>query len=158
MYVANFGSDSVTVIQTPQEVDPAIAIEELITDIRTLDGVNFFVKLVLISQLRIALIFVSDSSAANDFISCGAMNAFISSVNAYEDRGRLTEAQADDLIQQAQAIREAIGCTFSTVQQTGAMDAASEAVEDLTTGSPNPNHSSHFIDGTNIPFAMSLPN
>jgi hypothetical protein len=139
---------------TMQEaVDPTTAIEDLIMDIRTLDGVNFFVKLVLISQLRIALIFVSDSSTANDFISCGAMNSFIATVNAYENRGRLTEAQADNLIQQAEVIREAIGCTFSSAQEAGAVEAASEAVEELTT-EPHPPNS----DRTSTPSAMFLPN
>ena len=99
------------------------------------------------------MIFVSDSSAANDFISCGTMNAFIATVNAYENRGRLTEAQTNDLIQQAEVIKEAIGCTFSSAQQTGAMEAASEAVEELTT-EPHPPNS----DRTNTPSAMSLPN
>jgi len=153
MYVANFESDSVSVIQIPQQVDPATAIQELIVDVRTLDDVNFFVKLVLISQLRIALIFVSDSSTANEFISCGAMNAFIATVSAYENRGRLTEAQADRLIQQAEVIRESIGCIFSSAQQTDAVEAASEAVEELT-AEPRPPNS----DITNTPSAMFLPN
>ena len=71
-----------------------------------------------------------------------------------EDRGRLTEAQADDLIQQAEIIKDdAIGCIFSGAQETDAMETASEAVEELTT-EPHPLNS----DRTNTPSAMSLLN
>ena len=50
------------------------------------------------------------------------MNAFIATVNAYENRGRLTPAQADSLIEQAEVIRESIGCIFSSAQEAGAVE------------------------------------
>jgi hypothetical protein len=85
----------------------------LITDIRNLDGVNFFVKVVLISQLRVTLFFVN---SGNDVLACGTMNTFIASVDRLEERGRLTEA--DNLIQQAQVVKNAIGCgSISSVMQ-----------------------------------------
>ena len=92
------------------QIDPATALEELIVDVRSLEGVNFLTKVVLSSQLRLALFYVN---IGTDFLACGTMDSFIASVNAYENRGRLTEMQADDLIQQAQFIRGVIGCLSS---------------------------------------------
>jgi hypothetical protein len=144
MYVANFGSDSVSVIQTPQEVDPSTAVEELIMDIRTLDGVGFFTKLVLISQLKFALFFVNNG---NDVLACGTMNSFINTVDRLEDRGRLTMSEADDLIQQAQAIKDAIGCFGSSPMQ---------AADEGATGTSVPLLQSSASQG-NTPSATSLP-
>jgi hypothetical protein len=79
-----------------EAVDPATAIEGLIMDIRTLDGVNILTKLVLNSQPRFALFFVNND---NDVLVCGTMNSFINTANNFENRGRVTEAQADSLIQ-----------------------------------------------------------
>jgi hypothetical protein len=53
----------------------------------------------------------------NDVLACGTMNKFIATVDRLEDKGRLTEMQADDLIQQAQAIKDAIGCFSSNAMQ-----------------------------------------
>jgi hypothetical protein len=125
-----------------EAVDPATAIQDLIMDIRTLDGVNFFVKLVLISQLRFALFFVNNG---NDVSACGTMNTFIATVTSLENSGRLTEAQADDLIQQAQAIRDAIGCFSSNAMQANEA-AGLTSTPQSSAGNPN-----------NIPSAMSLP-
>lgn len=151
MYVANRLGNSVTVIQTPQE-DPATAIEDTIIDVRDLEGVGIVTKIVLISQLRFALVFVDDG---DDVLACGAKNAFIATVDKFENSERLTAEQADELRQQAEAIGDAIGCIFSTAQEADTMEAASEVVEELTL-SPNP--SSQSSDIINAPSVMSLRN
>jgi YVTN family beta-propeller protein len=152
---------------TVQEaVDPATAIEELIMDVRTLDGVNFLTKIVLNSQLRLALFYVN---IGTDFLACGTMNSFINTVNFYESRGRLTGMQADDLIQQAQAIQDAIGCGVGNTlnaQEADAADAsldtsemkADTAAEDTTiTTTSQPPQSSTADSPDNPPFSISLP-
>ncbi|MGC1132575.1 MAG: hypothetical protein WA941_07120 [Nitrososphaeraceae archaeon] len=67
-------------------------------------------KFYLIPQLRLALMFASDNNPLNDFVSCARMSAFSSSVSTFQTRGLLTAAQADDLLQQAQAIKNTMGC------------------------------------------------
>lgn len=125
MYVANQVSDSVSVIQIPQEEDdPVTAIQDQITDTESLEGVPNGVKQSLISQLRNALRFVSDDSTSNDFISCERMDNFVALVNTFENRGFLTEAQADDLLQQAEAIKDTIGCSNSGTSSAQDSDIA----------------------------------
>ena len=149
MYVANRLGNSVSVIQTPQE-DPATAIEDLIIDVRDLDGVGIVTKIVLISQLRFALAFVNDG---DDVLAYGTMNTFIATVDRFENSERLTAEQADELRQQAEAIIDAIGCTFSTAQEADTMEAASEVVEELTL---SPKSSSQSSDIINAPSVISL--
>jgi len=131
-----------------EEIDPVTAIQDLISDIRSLNGVNFGVKISLITQLRLALIFVSDNNPSNDFISCALMTSFTTSVNTLQTRGFLTEAQATDLLQQAQAIQNAIGCNI------GALSAATSTEADGTDTSP---FSSSGIENDNPILALSLP-
>ena len=133
-------------------------------DVRSLDGVNFLTKIVLNSQLRLALFYVNIGS---DFLACGTMNSFIASVNAYENRGRLTEAQADDLIQQAQTIRDAIGCGVGNTLSAQEADAnaildtndmkADTSEEGTTTTTTQPPQSPTVDSSDNPPFSISLP-
>ena len=122
-------------------IDPVTAIENLIMDVRTLDGVNFLTKIVLNSHLRFALLFLN---SGHDVIACGTMDSFIKSANAYENRGRLTEIQADDLVQQAQVIKEAIGCGGGSASN---VIQANEAAAIPQSSSNQPD----------IPSAISLP-
>ena len=43
--------------------------------------------------------------------ACGKLNAFLNQVNAKQSNGQLTAAQANQLRQQANAIKAQIGCT-----------------------------------------------
>jgi hypothetical protein len=72
------------------------------------------VETALITQLRVALIFVSDSNPSNDFISCAIMDRFSASVNILATRGLLTDAKATDLLQQTQEVKNVIGCASAT--------------------------------------------
>lgn len=127
------------------EIDPVTAIQDLITDIADLDGVLNGIKQSLISQLEVALRFVNDDRTSNDFISCVRMDTFAALVNIFENRGFLTDELADDLIQQAQVIKDSIGCSSS-----GA------AAADITRSSAS-SHSSIDSENTNIPSTMVLP-
>ncbi len=54
---------------------------------------------------------LTDKDPTNDLDACTKLNDFITSVNDKTGtRGGLTSAQAEELISQAQAIKEAIGC------------------------------------------------
>ena len=90
---------------------PLEAIQNLIQKVMNLDNVNFSIKIALITQLRITLTFVSDSNSSNDFISCAIMDRFSTSVSILANRGLLTTAQATDLLQQTQEVKNVIGCT-----------------------------------------------
>lgn len=108
-----------------------------------LNGVNLGVKMSLTAHLRVASTFISDNNPSNDFIACRVMKTFVASVNTFEDRGRLTE---DELLQQAQVINDAIGCSTS-----------SSAAADITGSSRPLPHFSINTEDTNIPSDMSLP-
>lgn len=128
---------------TIEEIDPATAIRDLTVDARTLSGVNFGVKATLMTQLRLALNIVSDNNPSNDFSSCALMNAFTTSVNTFRSQGLLTAAQAADLLQQAQEIKNAIGCTASstasaTTTTTTPTSLASSDLNPITSLLPMP--------------------
>jgi hypothetical protein len=81
---------------------------------------------------------------SNDFIACNKIDTFIGKVNTYESHGFLLEQQANVLLQQAQAIQDAIGCSVT----------ASNAMQADTAAATPAIHSSLSPD--NIPSAMSL--
>lgn len=101
-----------------EDIDPAMAIRELILDVITLSGVNSNVLVTLMTQLRLALNIVSDNNPSNDFNACALLNAFTTSVNTFQSQGLLAAAQATDLLQEAQAIQNAIGCPIGSSSVT----------------------------------------
>lgn len=113
--LANSGLDRYDAIRASlPSLTPPEAIQNLIQTVINLDNVNFGIKIALITQLRIALTFVSDSYSSNDFISCAIMDRFSASVNILATRGLLTTAQATDLMQQTQEVKNVIGCASTT--------------------------------------------
>lgn len=130
-----------------EEVDPVTAIQDLITEIGDIDGVPNGVQQSLISQLKVALRFISDENAANDHITCNKLNTFTTKVTGFESDGLLTAEQADELRQQWRVIldTDAIGCSSSNAMQVN--EAAAPATP-LPHSSANPN---------NVKSAISLP-
>ncbi len=62
------------------------------------------------APLKQAVKLLNDDNTNNDNAVCGKLNAFINEVNAKEKNGKLTLAQADQLKQQANAIKFSVGC------------------------------------------------
>jgi len=129
-----------------EEVDPVSAIQDLITEIGDIDGVPNGVQQSLISQLNVALRFISDDNTANDHITCNKLNTFATKVTDFESDGLLTAEQADELLQQGRIIldSDAIGCS-----------SASNVMRADTTSTTPATHSS--LSSDNVQSAMSLP-
>ena len=53
---------------------------------------------------------LNDNNPYNDSASCGMLDAFINQVNAKAQNGQLTPAQANQLLQAANAIKASLGC------------------------------------------------
>jgi hypothetical protein len=119
--------------------------------------VNFGVKIALITQLRLALIFTGDNNPSNDFIGCALMTSFTTSVNTMEARGLLTEAQATDLLQQAHAIQNAIGCNIGSLSETPIKAEADMTRSSTNSDLPFPSHSSLNPDSDEALYTTSLP-
>ena len=95
----------------PEDETPAEAVDSLISDIENLgDDVPQGTKTSLTAPLRQVSYILTDDNSDNDRSACNRLNAFINQANAAEGRGDITQEQADDLINQAEEIREAIGC------------------------------------------------
>ena len=80
----------------------------------------------------------------NDVLACGTMNSFINIVDRLEDRGRLTMAQADDLIIQTEAIKDALGCFRSSSMQAADEGATGTSVPLLQSSASQGNTPSFF--------------
>ena len=93
-----------------QPPPPAQAIDELISDVQTLEGVSQSTKTSLTAPIRQASDLLNDDNPENDISACGRLDAFIREVNTAERRGTLTEDQANDLRTQAADIRTELGC------------------------------------------------
>ena len=93
-----------------QPPPPAQAIDELISDVQTLEGVSQSTKTSLTAPIRQASDLLNDDNPENDISACGRLDAFIREVNTAERRGTLTEDQANDLRTQATDIRTELGC------------------------------------------------
>lgn len=63
------------------------------------------------APLKTASTILSDNNTNNDGGACGKLNAFINQVDTKEGSGMLTQAQADELRQAADAIQDSLGCT-----------------------------------------------
>src|SRR2546426_994905 len=64
----------------------------------------------LIGPLRQVATLLTDANPANDRGACGRLDAFIDQVNAKEQSGEVTAAQATQLRQDAGDITAALGC------------------------------------------------
>ena len=64
----------------------------------------------LIGPLRQVATLLTDANPANDRAACGRLDAFIDQVNAKEQSGEVTAAQATQLRQDAGDITAALGC------------------------------------------------
>ena len=64
----------------------------------------------LIGPLRQVATLLTDANPANDRAACGRLDAFIDQVNAKEQSGEVTAAQATQLRQDAGDISAALGC------------------------------------------------
>lgn len=137
----NIQVPSTTFTWTIEEIDPVTAIGDLIAEIGDVDDMSNGVKQSLISQLRVALRFVSGDNTANDFISCKELDTFAALVKNFEDKGRLPTDEADDLIQQAQMIKDAIGYFTSSAMQANEVAAEDAAIYDAI---PNANGNTHL--------------
>jgi hypothetical protein len=87
---------------------------ELIQDLKaTINSMTISktLKTSLLGPLTNAEKLLTDKDSTNDHDACLKLNDFITSVNSKTGKkGGLTSAQAEELLSQAQAIKEAIGC------------------------------------------------
>lgn len=88
---------------------PAEAIQVLIDDVEGL-GLRKGVETSLIAPLKNAPKLLTDENPDNDEVVCGKLTAFLDEVDAKEMSGKLTEAQAVQLRQAAEAIKATLGC------------------------------------------------
>lgn len=96
------------------EPEPEKTPVELVQDLKsTINSMTISksLKTSLLAPLTNAEKLLTDNDPTNDADACVKLNDFITSVNNKTGtRGGLTSAQAEELINQAQAIKEAIGC------------------------------------------------
>ncbi|MFQ5970462.1 MAG: hypothetical protein ACE5J2_08220 [Nitrososphaerales archaeon] len=89
---------------------PAEAIEELIDDVNAME-LPKGVKTSLTAPLGNAVKLLTDDNPKNDKAVCGKLGAFINQVDAKEKSGKLTTAQAAELRNAAEGIKDSLGCT-----------------------------------------------
>jgi len=106
--VANQLSNNVSILLNTTET-PAQATQNLIATINTL-GLPASVANSLSAPLGQASALLNDNYPNNDIAACGELNAFINQVNAKAQNGQLTPAQANQLLQAANAIKASLGC------------------------------------------------
>jgi len=93
-----------------EEKDPVEQIQDLKSTINSMT-LSKSLKTSLLAPLTNAEKILTDKDPTNDADACVKLNDFITSVNSKTGtRGGLTSAQAEELLSQAQAIKEAIGC------------------------------------------------
>ena len=88
---------------------PAQAIQNLINVINSMN-LPMGVRTSLLGPLNGAITLLTDNDPNNDVAVCGKLTAFINEVNAKQANGQLTEGQADQLRQLANAIKVSLGC------------------------------------------------
>ena len=106
MYVANTDSNTVSVIHTST---PSESIQNLIDTINDLD-ISKRAKTSLTASLKIAIKLLTDDNPDNDKAPCRILDAFLATVHAFEAIKQLTSLQAEQLSQQAIAIKNSLGC------------------------------------------------
>jgi hypothetical protein len=89
---------------------PSQQIQNLINIIYSLN-VDNNVKNSLAAPLSQSVRLLTDNNLNNDVAVCGQLNAFINQVGAKMQNGQLTQEQASQLIQAAQPIKGALGCS-----------------------------------------------
>ncbi|MDP6512603.1 MAG: DUF5011 domain-containing protein [SAR202 cluster bacterium] len=82
-------------------------IVNLIIDLELPNGVQNSLS----APLNTASTILSDNNTNNDGAACGKLNAFTNQVDAKEGSGKLTQEQADELRQAADAIQDSLECT-----------------------------------------------
>lgn len=102
------GNAAVQVTRTVEVLSPAQATENLIDDITSL-GLPEGVESSLTAPLQNIGDKLTDNNPNNDSAACGKLEGFINQVNAQEGK-KLTSAEADELIQAAQAVKNSLGC------------------------------------------------
>jgi len=106
MYVTNYLDDTVSVIQTST---PSESIQNLIDTINDLD-ISKRAKTSLTASLKIAIKLLTDDNPDNDKAPCRILDAFLATVHSFEAIKQLTSLQAEQLSQQAIAIKNSLGC------------------------------------------------
>jgi len=102
------GNAAVQVTRTVEVQSPAQATENLIDDITSL-GLPEEVENSLTAPLQNVGDKLTDNNPKNDSAACGKLEGFINQVNAQEGK-KLTLAEADELRQAAQALKNSLGC------------------------------------------------
>lgn len=90
-------------------VTPAQATQSLITTVGNM-GLPGGVANSLSAPLGQTSTLLNDNNHSNDIAACGKLGAFINQVTANVQNGRLTSAQASQLLQAANAIKASLGC------------------------------------------------
>ena len=106
MYVTNDIDDTVSVIQTST---PSESIQNLIDTINDLD-ISKHAKAGLTAPLKIAVKLLTDNNHNNNKAACRILDAFLIIVHSMEANKQLTSSQAQQLSQQAIAIKNSLGC------------------------------------------------
>lgn len=94
----------------PPPPSPPQQIQNLINTINQMN-LNNNIKKSLTAPLNQAVNIIEDDNPNNDVSVCNQLNAFIQQVNAHTQNNRLTQEQANQLIQSAQSIQVSLGCS-----------------------------------------------
>ena len=88
---------------------PSESIQNLIDTINDLD-ISKHAKAILTAPLKIAIKLLTDNNLNNDKAACRILDAFLIIVHSMESNKQLTSLQAEQLSQQAIAIKNSLGC------------------------------------------------
>jgi hypothetical protein len=94
----------------PPPPSPPQQIQNLINTINEMN-INNNIKNSLMAPLNQAVNILTDNNPRNDVAVCNQLNAFIQQVNAQTQNHKLTQEQANQLIQSAQSIQNSLGCS-----------------------------------------------
>jgi hypothetical protein len=103
-------STTLTFLCLQPPTSPPQQIQNLINTISQMNLDNS-IRNSLTAPLNQAVNLLEDNNPNNDVSVCNQLNAFIEKVNAQKQNNRLSQEQANQLIQAAQSIRNALNCS-----------------------------------------------
>lgn len=112
-----FAAGIITPPVTPEE-----GIENLIDTINNLN-LKSSIKTSLNGPLHNAIKLLTDNNPSNDNDVCNKLDSFLAQLNAKEANGQLTTLQAEELREQATAIKTSLGCPSANPFASGSLQA-----------------------------------
>jgi hypothetical protein len=103
-------STTITIVCSQPPASPSQQIQNLMNTINNLNLDNSILTS-LLAPLKQAVNILENNNPTDDVSVCNKLNAFIQKVNAQTQNNRLSQEQANQLIQAAQLIRNSLSCS-----------------------------------------------